>query len=46
MVSDLGNTTTLGVGNLVYVFADNNNDGTDDLPIRNLEKNKESLPFI
>ena len=33
VVSDLGNTMTLGVGILVYVFADNNNDGTDDLPV-------------
>jgi hypothetical protein len=33
VVSDLGNTMTLGVGILVYVFVDNNNDGTDDLPV-------------
>ena len=33
VVSDLGNTMILGVGILVYVFADNNNDGIDDLPV-------------
>ena len=32
-VSDLGNTMTPGAGILVYAFADNNNDGTDDLPV-------------
>ena len=30
---DLGNTMTAGAGVLVYAFADNNNDGTDDLPV-------------
>ena len=33
VVSDLGNTMTAGAGILVYAFADNNNDGTDDLPV-------------
>ena len=33
VVSDLGNTMTAGAGILVYAFADNNNDGTDDLPL-------------
>ena len=30
--TNLGNTMTPGAGFLVYVFADNNYDGTDDLP--------------
>ena len=30
--TNLGNTMTAGAGFLVYVFADNNFDGTDDLP--------------
>ena len=30
--TNLGNTMTAGAGFLVYVFADNNYDGTDDLP--------------
>jgi hypothetical protein len=33
VVSNLGNTMTAGEGILVYTFADNNNDGTDDLPL-------------
>ncbi len=33
VVSNLGNTMTAGEGILVYAFADNNNDGTDDLPV-------------
>ena len=33
VVSNLGNTMTAGEGILVYTFADNNNDGTDDLPV-------------
>ena len=33
VVSNLGNTMTAGAGILVYAFADNNNDGTDDLPV-------------
>ena len=32
-VSDLGATMTAGAGILVYAFADNDNDGTDDLPV-------------
>ena len=31
--TNLGNTMTAGAGFLVYVFADNNFDGTDDLPV-------------
>ena len=31
--SNLGSTMTAGAGILVYVFSDNNNDGTDDLPV-------------
>ena len=33
VVSNLGNTMTAGAGILVYAFADNNYDGTDDLPV-------------
>jgi hypothetical protein len=33
VASNLGNTMTPGAGILVYAFADNNNDGTDDLPV-------------
>ena len=33
VVSNLGATMTAGAGILVYAFADNNNDGTDDLPV-------------
>ena len=33
VVSDLGNTMTAGAGILVYAFADNNFDGTADLPL-------------
>ena len=33
VVSNLGNTMTAGEGILVYAFADNNNDGNDDLPV-------------
>ena len=33
VVSNLGNTMTAGEGILAFVFADNNNDGTDDLPV-------------
>jgi len=33
VVSNLGNNMTAGEGILVYAFADNNNDGTDDLPV-------------
>ena len=31
--SNLGSNMTAGAGILVYAFADNNNDGTDDLPV-------------
>ena len=30
---NLGNNMTAGEGILVYAFADNNNDGSDDLPV-------------
>ena len=33
VVRNLGNNMTAGEGILVYAFADNNNDGTDDLPV-------------
>ena len=33
VVSNLGATMTAGAGILVYAFADNNNDGTDDLSV-------------
>ena len=32
-LSDLAGTMTAGAGFMVYVFADNNNDGTGDLPV-------------
>ena len=33
VATNLGATMTAGAGILVYAFADNNNDGTDDLPV-------------
>ena len=33
VATNLGNNMTAGAGILVYAFADNNNDGTDDLPV-------------
>jgi hypothetical protein len=42
VVSNLGNTMTAGEGILLYAFADNNNDGTDDLPVTLLVSGTES----
>jgi hypothetical protein len=33
VATNLGSNMTAGAGILVYAFADNNNDGTDDLPV-------------